>query len=56
MDEKPEFKPRRWPLMIFVVVVSAVFLAAVLTTFFNVGLPLVTEIIAWFQANIIRVF
>jgi hypothetical protein len=54
MDEKAPFKPRRWPLMIFVVVVTALFLAAVITTFFSVGLPLLTEIIDWFQTNAIR--
>jgi hypothetical protein len=55
MDEKTPFKPRRWPLMIFVILVTALFLAAVITTFFNTGLPLLTELIAWFQANVIRV-
>lgn len=43
MDEKTPFKPRRWPLMIFVVLVTALFLAACITTFFSVGLPLLTE-------------
>lgn len=42
-DEETPFKPRRWPLMIFVVLVTALFLAACITTFFSVGLPLLTE-------------
>ncbi|WP_158300486.1 hypothetical protein [Arthrobacter crystallopoietes] len=45
MDDKGAFKPRRWPLVIFVVVVTALLLAGCITTFFSVGLPLLTEII-----------
>jgi hypothetical protein len=43
-------------LIIFVVVLTALFLAACITAFFSVGLPLLTQIIEWFQANVIRVF
>jgi hypothetical protein len=45
VDDKGAFKPRRWPLVIFVVVVTALLLAGCITTFFSVGLPLLTEII-----------
>jgi hypothetical protein len=55
-DEKAAIMPPRWPLMIFVVMLTALFLAACITAFFSVGLPLLTQIIEWFQANVIRVF
>ncbi|WP_281356163.1 hypothetical protein [Arthrobacter mobilis] len=37
--------PPRWPLIIFIVVLTALFLAACITVFFSRGLPLLTQII-----------
>ena len=50
MDEKESYKPRHWPLIIFAFAVTALFLAAIVTTFSSFGLQLLTQIIEWFQA------